>query len=92
MKKKRLTKGEKILYFFGVSSFLLTILVKVFIGAGIGNQQMENEKLRYEISSESKTVESLTMQVQELISFDNVEKVVKELGLAYNNSNVIIVD
>ena len=53
---------------------------------------MSNEKIRYQISNEDKTVESLTMQVNELTSFDNVQKVVKELGLAYNNDNIVVID
>ena len=52
---------------------------------------MSNEKIRYEISTEEKTVESLTMQVNELTSFDNVSKIVKELGLAYNNDNIVVI-
>ncbi len=89
---KKFTKGEKILYFTGICCFLSTILVQIFIGASIGNQQMTNEQLRYDITQEERNVESLTMQVNELISFDNVQKVVKDLGLAYNNNNIIIVD
>ena len=81
-KKKGLTKGEKLLYFSGVLCFALAIVIKIFFGASIGNYKMSNEKIRYEISTEEKTVESLTMQVNELTSFDNVSKVVKDLGVA----------
>ncbi len=90
--KSKFTKGEKILYIAGFCCFLSATLVKIFIGASIGNQQMLNEELRYNIVQEERTVESLTMQVNELISFDNVQNVVKDLGLAYNNNNIIIVD
>lgn len=91
-KKKGLTKGEKLLYFSGVLCFALAIVVKIFMGASIGNYKMSNEKIRYQISTEEKTVESLSMQVNELTSFDNVSKVVKELGLAYNNDNIVVID
>ena len=90
-KKKGLTKGEKLLYFSGVLCFALAIVIKIFFGASIGNYKMSNEKIRYQISTEEKTVESLTMQVNELTSFDNVSKVVKELGLAYNNDNIVVI-
>ncbi len=92
MKKNKVRKGEVLLYSLGAMCFICTLLIKVFLGASIGNQQMMIEKLKYDISEEEKSVESLTMQVQELISFDNVEKVVKDLGLAYNNNNIIVVD
>lgn len=91
-RKRGLTKGEKILYFSGFLCFSLAITIKIFFGASIGNCKMNNEKIRYEIANENKTVESLTMQVNELTSFDNVSKVVKELGLAYNNDNIIVIN
>lgn len=90
MKKSKITKGEKILYTLGVFCFVATIVVKIFLGASVGNYQMNNEKIKYQISHEEKDVESLTMQVNELTSFDNVSSVVKDLGLAYNNDNIII--
>lgn len=88
----RITKGEKMIYVLGISCLLLTVCLKIFLGASLGNFQMSNEKIRYQISVEKKDVESLTMQVNELTSFDNVQSIVKDLGLAYNNDNIIIVD
>ena len=52
---------------------------------------MSNEKIKYNIQTEEKTVESLTMQVNELTAFDNISKIVKELGLAYNNDNIVVI-
>ena len=78
-KKKGLTKGEKLLYFSGVMCFTLAIVIKIFFGASIGNYKMSNEKIKYNIQTEEKTVESLTMQVNELTAFDNISKIVKEL-------------
>lgn len=92
MKKQRITKGEKILYLAGIFCFVASITVKIFFGASVGNFQMSNEKIRYQISNEQKDVESLTMQVNELTSFDNVQSIVKDLGLAYNNDNIIVVN
>ena len=88
----KITKGEKLLYTSGILCFAIAILIKIFLGASIGNFKMSNEKLNYQISDEKKTVESLTMQVNELTSFDNVQKVVKDLVLAYNNDNIVVVD
>ena len=92
MKKNKITKGEKLLYTAGIFCLVATVIVKIFFGASVGNFQMSNEKLRYQISVEQKDVESLTMQVNELTSFDNVQSVVKDLGLAYNNDNIIILN
>lgn len=90
-RKKGLSKGEKLLYLGGIFCFTFAVVIKIFFGASIGNYKMSNEKIRFKISDEQKTVESLTMQVNELTSFDNVQEVVKGLGLAYNNDNIIVV-
>ena len=90
-KKKGLTKGEKLLYFSGVMCFTLAIVIKIFFGASIGNYKMSNEKIKYNIQTEEKTVESLTMQVNELTAFDNISKIVKELGLAYNHDSIMVI-
>ena len=66
--------------------------LKIFCGASIGEMKMSIEEKRYNIEQQEKTNESLTMQVNELTSFENVQKVVKEMGLAYNNNNIIVID
>ncbi|MEG2322063.1 MAG: hypothetical protein RSB71_01055 [Bacilli bacterium] len=94
MKRKKggLTKGEKMLYLGGIFCFGFALIIKVFFGASIGNYKMSIEKIKYKIDDEAKTVESLTMEVNELTSFDNVQSVVKDLGLAYNNDNIVVIN
>ena len=53
---------------------------------------MSIEEINYNIDSQTKTNESLTMKVNELTSFENVSDVVKDMGLAYNNDNIVVVD
>lgn len=91
MRKKRFTKGEVLLYKTAVFCALFTIILKVFCGAGVGHLSMSVEQLRYDIQSQEKTNESLTMQVNELTSFDKIKDVVEEMGLAYNNENILVV-
>ena len=90
--KTRITKGERLLYFYATVAFFLMLGLKIFCGASIGEMKMSIEEKRYNIEQQEKTNESLTMQVNELTSFENVQKVVKEMGLAYNNNNIIIID
>lgn len=90
--KARITKGERLLYFYATIAFFLMLSLKIFCGASIGEMKMSIEEKRYNIEQQEKTNESLTMQVNELTSFENVQKVVKEMGLAYNNNNIIIID
>ena len=87
-----LTKGEKGLYTLGFLAVLLTLGVKVFLGASVGNLSMNVEQLNYDINKQLKTNESLTMKVNELTSFDNVKDVVADMGLAYNNENIVVVE
>lgn len=45
MKRKgRITKGEKMLYVMGLLSFMFVVVLKVFLGAGVGNYKMSIEK------------------------------------------------
>ena len=87
----RLTKGEKLLYALGVFCIVATIVLKVFSSASISNIKMSIEKISYQIQSQEKQNQSLTMQVNELTSYENLNSVLKEMGLAYNNENIIVV-
>lgn len=90
--KAKITKGEKMLYFCATVAFFLMLGLKIFCGASIGEMKMNIEEIKYDIEQQEKTNESLAMQVSELTSFENVQKVVEEMGLAYNNENIIIVE
>jgi len=92
MRKKGLTKGEKMLYTSAVFSVLFIFIIKIFCGAGIGHLSMSVEKLKYNIDAQNKTNESLNMKVSELTSFDKIKDVVAEMGLAYNNENILVVN
>lgn len=88
----KVTKGERLLYFWAIFAFVLTLSLKIFCGASIGELKMSIEEIKYNIDNQEKKNESLTMKVNELTSFENVKKVVQEMGLAYNNDNIIVVD
>lgn len=79
------------LYTLGAMSAIMIVFIQVFCGASIGNLNLSVEKLEGDISIEQKKIESLNMKVSELTSFDNVKGVVKDMGLAYNNDNIIII-
>lgn len=96
MKKKKnislkLTKGERLLLFSCIFLSFSMILVQVFCGATEGNLSINVEKLKYQIENQEKTNESLVMQVNELTSYDTIKDVVKGMGLAYNNENIIVI-
>lgn len=92
MRNFRITKGERLLWLTSFVCIVLVVLVKVFGGANVGHLNMSVEKLKYEISTQTKKNESLEMKVSELTSFDKIEQLVKEMGLTYKNENILIVD
>lgn len=90
--KVKIGNLEKKLYSIALISFAFMVFFKIFGGALIGNLNMQVEKSKYEINSQVKKNESLTMKVNELTSFDKIKDVVKEMGLGYNNDNIIIIN
>ena len=90
-KNFRITKGEKLIYDLGIFSAIAIVFIQVFCGASIGNLNLSVEHLKGDISTEEKKIESLNMKVSELTSFDNVKDIVKDMGLAYNNDNIIVI-
>lgn len=87
----RLTRGEKSLYSLGIMCFVLTIAIKVFCGAFISNMKIDIETISYKIESQEKKNQSLVMQVNELTSYENLNSVLREMGLAYNNENIVVI-
>ena len=92
VRKMKITKGEKLLYISATVCLIFTMVLKIFCGASVGHLSMSVEKLKYDISEQEKKIESLNMQVNELTSFTEVQDVVKNMGLSYNNQNVIIIN
>ncbi len=91
-RKVKFTKKEKLIYAVGVLSFGALFASKIFFGAQISNIKMNIEKIHFEIENQEKKNESLTMQVNELTSYENVSSVIKDLGLAYNNENIVVIN
>ena len=91
VKKSRISKGEKMMYFLVIFACVFSLGIKTFCGASISEMKISIEETKYKIDAEEKKKESLTMKVNELTSFENVKGVVKEMGLAYNNDNIIVV-
>jgi len=91
-KKKVFTKFDKILYLCSFLALFSIFLVKIFGGAEVGHLNMSVEKIKYNITEQNKKNESLTMKYNELTSFENILSVVKEMGLDYNNENILIIN
>lgn len=91
VRKLKITRGEKLLYTSAVLCLGLTMILKIFCTAGMSHLSMEVEQLRSQIRSHEKTNESLAMKVSELTSFEKIKDVVSDMGLAYNNDNIVVI-
>lgn len=89
--KYHITNKEKFMFFCSIFVVVFILLIQVFAGAITSNLSLTIEKLKYEIDNQEKKNESLEMQVSELTSYDKIKDVVKDMGLAYNNENIIII-
>lgn len=91
-RKAKVTKGEVLLYTAAIICLFGIVVSKVFLGAGMTYLDMNIAKIEHDITNQEKQNESLTMKVNELTSFDKVKTVVSDMGLAYNNDNIIIIN
>lgn len=91
VRRIRFTKGECLVYGSAIIATIMTFVLQVFCSASVGNLNMNIEEVRYQISEQEKKNESLSMKVSELTSYDKVKDIVKDMGLAYNNDNIVVV-
>lgn len=87
----RLTRGEKLLYTLGLLCVVATIILRVFSSAATSNIKMDIEEVSYKIEKQQKENQSYVMQANELTSYENLSGILKDMGLAYNNENIIVV-
>ncbi len=96
MKKKnvkiKITKFEKILYAFTILLIIISPIVIVWTKSTLSEINYKVEKMKKSISTQEKTNESLNMKINELVSLDNIQKVIKSEGLTYNNENIKNID
>ena len=91
-KKLKITKFEKILYAFAIVLLLASPVSIVFTKSALSEINFKVEKMKKEIASKEKTNEGLEMKINELVSLDNIKKVIKSEGLSYNNNNIKNID
>ena len=80
------------IYTAAVICGVFMIVMQIFFGAKINNLKMNIEYINTQIENENKKVESLTMKFNELTSYENVKDTIKDMGLAYNNENIIVIN
>ncbi len=84
-KKRKMKKIMKV----NIGLFIMTVLLVVCIGAVNMKTGIEIEKLKVNINKQSNKNQSITMKINELASPENVQLVAQNLGLEYNNNNIV---
>ena len=89
-KRLKLLKGEKLMVFFVIPLlFVVGQGLHVYTSSIIAKTNIEVEELKQEIAKQQKENESLSMQLDELASLENIQEVADEYGLSYNNTNIL---
>lgn len=90
-KKKRLKllKGEKFMYVMLALLVVAIPTLSIFSKALLSETNIQNEKLKSKIEKKENNNESLSMQIDELVSMENIQKVAERFGLSYNSDNIV---
>ena len=87
-KKVKISRFEKFFYLLTILLFISSPLIIVFEKSTLSKVNYEVEKLKKKVSIQEKENESLQMKINELASLENIQKVIKDKGLEYNNDNI----
>ena len=88
-KKLKLLKGEKFMYILLVFLIISIPVANVFSKALLSETNIKTEKLKSKIEKQQNANESLEMQINELVSMENIQKIAQEYGLSYISDNII---
>ncbi len=89
VKRVKLLKGEKFMYFIIILLLCLIPILNVYTSSMVTKTNIDVEKIKKDIAKQEEENESLSMQIDELASLDNIFNVAKEYGLSYDNSSII---
>jgi cell division protein FtsL len=88
-KKLKLLKGEKFMYLLLLLLVISIPVVNIFSKAMVSETNIKAEKIKSKIERQENTNKSLEMQINELVSMENIQKVATEYGLSYISDNII---
>lgn len=88
-KRLKLLKGEKFMYFLVLLLVVAIPTINVFSSSLVSETNIKTEKLKSKITKQENTNASLQMQIDELVSMENIQKVAEEYGLSYISDNII---
>lgn len=89
-RRVKLLKGEIFMYFILLTLIISIPTVNVFSKALVSETNIKAEKLKSKIEKQEATNDSLEMQIDELVSMENIQKVAALYGLSYNSENIVV--
>lgn len=80
--------------FINLGAIVLVCLwaVSFFAKVSLSSLNIEVEKIKTTVKTQTETNQGLSMKINELASLENVNEVANNTGLAYNNGNIRIVN
>ena len=91
-KGKLFTKIERFLYKSFISLTILLIIGIVFGQTSLAKINLEVQKLKEQVETKEEVNQSLVMKINEMASLENIQSVSNDMGLAYNNENIITIE
>ena len=88
-KRLKLLKGEIFMYFILLALVISIPVVNIFSKALLSETNIKTEKLKNKIEKQESTNESLEMQIDELVSMENIHKIAEQYGLSYISDNIV---
>ncbi len=82
-------KGEKFMYVLILALIISIPTMKVLSKSLLSETNITNEKLKSKIEKQENSNESLEMQINELVSMENIQKIAERYGLSYNSDNIV---
>ena len=82
-------KGEKLMYAIIILLIIAIPTVNVFSKSLLSETNIKTEKLKTKIEKQESSNESLEMQINELVSMENIQKIAERYGLSYNSDNIL---
>ena len=91
-KKKGFTKLERFICKSGIFMVIILLIGIVFTSAAVSKMNVELQKMNKKVETQENTNESLVMKINEMASLENIQIITKNLGLSYNNENILTVE
>ena len=91
-KRLKFLKGEKFMYVILLLLVVSIPIANVFSKALLSETNINNEKLKSQIEKQENTNESLEMQIDELVSMENIQKIAEEYGLSFISDNIVSIE